>query len=340
MKTGRVRKKAEPGAQGPTTPQPQPTVSTPQPQPTVSTPKPHPTVSAAKLHPTVATAQPKPKIPTWAILAAMSICFALAIACLVISGGRPKAEQWIKAEQADGVWTTTVTVLGPQAPVQGCWQTDCTADRNCAVQPGTCVMATATAYREVAVKEYDELAYNIYWEETWDQVYEAQEADFVVIQLGSDDRWEGDLHTVRQERLKKDTCEYTEYTVWVTDPQDKSQEIEVYLSECEIWDHVTVTRKEYEERSWCQCETTTLVKIGEQSEQGSGLEVRWPQPSVPRGGRADQSFAGQVVFRGDDYSITVSSKNLAEYQRYLTGQYYIGVRDGQAMQISPNPPQK
>jgi hypothetical protein len=329
MKTGRVKKKPQPPAEQPAA------------QGSV-TPKPHPTVPVARPHSTVTAAQPqpKPKIPTWAILAGMFICFALSIACLVISGGRPKAEQWIKAERADGTWTTTATVFGPQAAVQGCWQTNCTADRNCAVRPGTCLVATTTAYDEVPIKEYDELAYNIYWEETGDQVYEAQGADFVTIQLGSDDRWEGDLHYVRREWLKKDTCEYTEYTVWVTDPQDSSQDIEVYLSECEVWDHVTVTRKEYEQGSWCQCETTTQVQIGQQAEQGAGLEVTWPQPIVPQGGRADQSFAGQVVFRGDDYSITVSSKDLAEYQRYLTVQYYIGVRDGKAIQISPNPPQK
>ena len=329
MKTGRVRKKTEPA---------KPTAS---PQGS-ATPEPHPTVPVTRPHSPgpAPVVQPKPKIPIWAILAAMFVCFALAIACLVISGGRPKAEQWIKAERADGTWTTTVTTFGPKATVQGCWQTSCTADRNCAVQPGTCMMATTMAYGEVPIQEYDELAYNIYWEETGDQVYEAKEAEFATTQLGSDDRWEGDLHTVRQERLKKDTCEYTEYTVWVTDPQDRSQEIEVYLSECEVWDHVTVTRKEYEEQAWCQCATTTLVKLGEQIEQGAGLEVYWPQPSVPQGGRADQSFAGQVVFRGDDYSITVSSKDLAEYRRYLTVQYYIGVRDGKAIQISPNPPQK
>jgi hypothetical protein len=85
---------------------------------------------------------------------------------------------------------------------------------------------------------------------------------------------------------------------------------------------------------------TTLVQIGQSSDQGTGLEIRWPSPSVPSGGRTERSFKGQVTFLGGDTSYTTTTDDLARYQDYMTSQYYIGLKEGKPVTVSKNPKQK
>ena len=183
--------------------------------------------------------------------------------------------------------------------------------------------------------DYEEYAYDIYYEETWDKTYETQGTEFVVTTLGSDDWWGGNLHYTRQEELDKSACEYSTFTVWVDDPQNSSQQIEAYLAECEVWDHVVVEERVYDQQLWCQCETSTLIAMGRQSDQGAGMDVTWSNPSVPAGGRVERAFTGQVIFLGDDYFYTATTDDLSKYLDYLTRQYYIGLEDGEPMTVRP-----
>jgi hypothetical protein len=50
----------------------------------------------------------------------------------------------------------------------------------------SCVLRDTEQYRDNVVDEYDEYAYDIYYDETWSQVYEAQGTEFVTSQLGTD----------------------------------------------------------------------------------------------------------------------------------------------------------
>ncbi len=145
------------------------------------------------------------------------------------------------------------------------------------------------------------------------------------------------MHYTRQEELDKDSCEYTTYSVWIDDPKNSTQEIEVYLAECEVWDHNVVKERVYDQKSWCQCDVTTLAEIGQQSEQGTGLDIRWPNSNVPAGGRTEQSFKGQATFLGGDYTYTTTTDDLAQYQDYLMSKYYIGLRDDKPVMVSKNP---
>jgi hypothetical protein len=324
MKTGRVRKKAAPPPQEPEAPPPtQP--SSPAPTP------PRPASGPAQ--------QPRRGIPTLPILLGIFGCLVLAAVLAIVLGGGG-AKEWVEVTRADGEWTTTVILFGPQVTTEERWEVDCLNDPNAAVRASTCLMKDSDRYNDKVVDEYDEYAYKIYHEETHDQVYEASGTEFVVTQLKSDDWWEDSLHYVLQEELDKESCQYSDYTVWVDDPQDATQEIEVYLSECEVWDHVTVYERVYEQKAWCQCDVTTLMQVGQESGSGSGVEIRWPNPSVPAGGRTERSFSGQVTFLGSDYTYTTTTQDLAEYQDYLTGQYYLGIKDGRAVSISKNPPKK
>jgi hypothetical protein len=325
MKTGRVRKKAQPAAEE--------QAARPRTQPAPPGP------AAARRAPQAAAA-PKKSLSggmVGAILGGIFACFALVMILLTITGG---AKEWVKATQARGEWTTTVSLFGPQVTIEERWETDCRNDPNGAIRPGTCVLAATNTYNDTVVDEYDEFAYNIYYEETYRQVYEASGTEFVITQLKSDDWWKDNLHYVLQEELDKDSCQYTKYTVWVDDPQDKTQEMEVYLSECEVWDHVTVSERTYEQKPWCQCDVTALVQIGQQSDTGTGSDIRWPTPNVPAGGRTEQSFQGRVTFLGDDYTYTTTTYDLSQYQDYLTSPYYIGLRDGKPVTVSKNPPKR
>ncbi len=321
MKTGRVRTKEQPPAKKAPPPSPPAAGSPP------STPPP-PRAKPGKAG----------KIPlgVW-IVGGLFLVAVCVVMIMTLSGGK-KAEAWIEATRASGEWATTVTVFGPQVQVEERWETDCTADANAAVRAGTCVMKDTEAYRDSIVDEYDEYAYNIYYEETYAQIYEAQGTEFVPAQLGSDDWWQDNLHYSLQEELDQESCQYTSYAVWVDDPQNQAQEIEVYLSDCEVWDHVTVTERIYEQRAWCQCDVTSLVEMGQQRDSGTGTAIRWPAPGVPAGGRSEQAFNGTVTFQGDDYTYTTTTQDVGQYQDYLTQQYYIGLRDGKPIAVRNNPP--
>jgi hypothetical protein len=265
------------------------------------------------------------------------LCLVLAIVLFIVAGGGGRTE-WVEVTRASGEWTTTVTILGPQVAVEEHWETDCLNDASAAVRAGTCILKDTGSYDDSVVDEYDEYAYNTYYEETYGKVYRASGTEFVATQLQTDDWWEEKLHYVLEEELDKQSCQYTSYTIWIDDPQDSTQEVEVYLSECEVWDHVTVYERVYEQKAWCQCDVTSLVQVGQQTDSGSGANVVWLDPSVPAGGRTETAFQGQVTFLGDDYTYTTTTQDLAQYQDYLTGQYYLGIRDGKAVSISKNPP--
>ena len=323
MKTGRARKKAAPPPQEPAS---LPSTPASPPAPTQPRPAPGP-----------AQQPPGGGIPTLPILLGLFGCLVLA-AILATALGVGRTKEWVEVSRASGEWTTTVTVLGPQVSAVERWQADCLNDPNGAVRTGTCIMKDTNTYNDRVVDEYDEYAYNIYYEESYAEVYEASGAEFVVTQLKTDDWWKENLHYVLQEELDKETCQYTNYTVWIDDPQDRTQEIEVYLSGCEVWDHVTVYERVYEQSAWCQCDVTTLVQVGQQIESGTGADVGWANPGVPAGGSTERAFQGQVTFLGEDYTYTVTTQDLAEYQGYLAGQYYLGIRDGKAVAVSKNPP--
>jgi hypothetical protein len=263
--------------------------------------------------------------------------FVAALVFVIIMANRGRADRWVEVSRTTGSWTTTAALFGPQVETDERWEVDCTSDSSATVRVRSCIEKDTDTYRDSVVDDYEEYAYNIYYEETWDKTYETRGTEFVVSTLGSDDWWEGNLHYTREEELDKSACEYTTYTVWVDDPQNSSQEIEVYLAECEVWDHIVVEERVYDQRLWCQCEVTTLVEIGQQNEQGTGMDMEWPNPSVPAGGRVERAFKGQVVFQGDDYSYTATTEDLSEYLEYLTVQYYIGLRDGKPVTVSKNP---
>jgi hypothetical protein len=281
---------------------------------------------------------PRQGFPIVGILIGAFACLALVVLLFAVLGGG-KAKEWVQATQASGAWTTTVTVFGPQVTVEEHWEADCTANPNAQVRAGTCTLKDTTTYQDTVADEYDEYAYNIYYEETYSQIYEAQGTEFVQTTLKTDEWWKENLHYSLQEELDKESCQITNYTIWVDDPQDNTQEMEVYLSECEVWDHVTVTQRVYDQKAWCQCDVTSLVQLGQQSDQGTGSSIRWPNPTVPSGGRTETSFKGQVTFVGDDYTYTTTTEDVGQYQGYLTDRYYIGIRDGKPVSVSQNPTQ-
>jgi hypothetical protein len=327
MKTGRVRRKARPPAKEQTTAPPT------QPSP----PKPGPPRPAGG--PRMPGGKPARGGLIAAILVGIVGCFAAVMLLFTVFGGKG-AKEWVQVTRASGEWTTTVTVFNPQVTTEARWETDCTSETNGVVQVGTCVMKQTDAYNDTLVDEYDEYTYNIYYEETYQRLYEASGTQFTVTQLETDDWWQDNLHHTLEEELDKESCQYTNYTIWVDDPQDASQEIEVYLSECEVWDHVTVYERVYEEKAWCQCDVTSLVQAGQQSDQGTGADIRWPDPAVPAGGRSERSFKGQITFLGDDYTYTTTTEDMAEYQDYLNSQYYIGIQDGKAVTVSKDAPKE
>jgi hypothetical protein len=68
-----------------------------------------------------------------------------------------------------------------------------------------------------------------------------------------------------------------------------------------------------------------------------GMDIDWPTPDVPAGGRVERAFTGRVVFQGDDHSYTATTDDLIKYVDYLTRQYYIGLKDGEPVMVSNNP---
>jgi len=330
MKTGRVRKKAQPTPQE-TAPEQEQAPKKPPAPPT------RPAPSKAKVKPRATGGRAgKPISPYlfFGILGAIFVCVLIFVIAMTMRGG---AEEWVEVTRTNGAWTTTTTVYGPQVKIEERWENECVSDPNGTIRFGTCIRKDTNTYNDKVVDDYEEYAYDIYYDETWDTTYQAQGTEFVVTALGTDDWWKGNLHYTRQEELDKDSCDYTTYSLWVNDPQDKSQEIEVYLAQCEVWDHIVVEERVYDQKSWCQCDVTTLVEIGQQSDQGAGLDIRWPDANVPPGGRTERAFKGQVTFLGDDYTYTTTTDDLNQYQDYMLSQYYIGLRDDKPVMVSKNP---
>jgi hypothetical protein len=196
-------------------------------------------------------------------------------------------------------------------------------------------------YTELTVDEYDDYAYNIYFEETEGRLYEASGTTFVTTQLNPPTSWqEGDISYYSEEWLDKDTCQYTNYTVWITDPQDSTYEIEVLLSECEVWDHVVVKERVYEVEEYCQ--TETIASLGVQDTemlQGVGAGIEWPQAAAAAGGRLERSFEGSITFRADGTTHTVRVTDPDRYIRYLTVPYYLAVdEEGNVVDLSETAP--
>lgn len=359
MKTGRARKKRQPKAEpekpAPTEPPSKPPVPEPEAPASADPPSKPPVPKPETPPPPKPSHKPQPqkpstvkpaqsavgirarKSPSIGCIVAPIALFVVGIFLIILLFGGKKADEWIKVTRASGEWTTTTTIFGPQVQVDERWEADCVSQPNGAVRAGTCILKDTDTYQDKVVDDYEEYVYNIYYEELEQTTYQVRGTEFVVTALGRDDWWEDNLHYSRVEELDKDSCEYTDYTVWVDDPQDKTQEIEVYLAECEVWDHIVVEERLYDQKDWCQCDITTLVQLGQQSERGSGFNIRWPSPTVPQGGRAEQAFKGQVTFLGDDYTYTTTTDDLAKYQDYLQDQYYIGIRSGKPSAISKNP---
>lgn len=322
MKTGRRRKK-EPTPQEVTPPQPK-GVTPPQ------TTRPR----TKEVQPTAArrpSGTPSRRPQPWMLIVGamiVFICVALLLsrACM---GPREPATTYVPAT-AQGSWTTTVNLLAPGVTITERYRAECEADPQCRVIPGTCQLRErGDTYTEQTVDEYDDYAYSIYYEETEGQIYEAVAQDFVVTQLNAPKDWvEGDRHYFSQEWLDKDTCQYTNYTVWIDDPQDASYEIEVVLSECEVWDHVVVKERIYEEGEYCRTENLDTLAIQDTlTDRGTGTAIAWPAAIAPAGGDLEQAFEGTVVFRAEGVRRTVEVTDVDTYLRYLTTPYYLGLDD-------------
>jgi hypothetical protein len=227
-------------------------------------------------------------------------------ACL---GPRAEPSIYLPAT-AEGSWTATVRVVLP-SEMQGYGGED----------------------TERIVDEYDDYAYNIYYEETEDRLYEAAGDSFVVTQLNEkEDWWEGDLHYFSEEWLDKETCQYTNYTAWITDPEDEDYEIEVVLSECEVWDHVIVKERVSEEGG-APAGPDTFTR------QGVGTAVEWPAAVAPVNGRLEREFEGVVTFRADGAERTVRVTDVDTYIRYLTIRHYLGLdEEGDVVDLTDKAP--
>ncbi|MFN2289616.1 MAG: hypothetical protein ACK2UC_00370 [Anaerolineae bacterium] len=326
MKTGRVRKKKK---------------STPKPSPqkkTKSEPAKTQSRSAAAVRRPIAGGRhnsPSPKLLAALFFGAFGVLVLVMILINALFGR--KADDWVPVTQTQGQWTTTVKIWSPQVTREERWEADCRSDPQATVQPRTCISRDTEEYEDQVVDDYEEYAYNIYYEETYERVYEPRGTEFVVTQLGTDDWWDQNLHYVLEEELDSGSCQYTAYTTWVDDPDDDTLEIEVYLAECEVWDHVIVHDRVYEQDNWCACDVITEVELGQEVQQGTGASIRWPNPAVPGGGRTEQGFEGTVIFQGDDYTYTTSTDDLSTYQDYLTSRYYIGLEEGEPIRVSKNP---
>jgi len=329
MKTGRRRKKEEP-QESPEQ------ISFQPPQPT-SKPK-------------AAPARPESKKPTPSRRSKLVFPILIAVAALVIGammcgrsclGPRQAPATYLPAT-ADGSWTATVNLLVPGVTVEGRFRADCEADADCTVMPGTCEMRESEdRYTERVVDDYDEYAYSIYYEETEGVLYEASGERFVLTQLNeAEDWWEGERHYFSEEWLDRETCQYTNYTVWISDPEDPEYEIEVILSECEVWDHVVVKERVYEQGEYCQTRNVGSLEVQDSfTRQGRGSAVDWPDPLLPEDGKLERAFEGTVVFRADGARHTVTTEEEDKYVRYLTVPYYLGLdEDGDVVRLTDQAP--
>lgn len=323
MKTGRRRKKE-------TTPAKKITPSRPSPK----TPARSPTSQRAS-RPSSAR-----NIIIPAVFAAFVVLIVGIVICTTCLG--PKPETYLPAE-AKGSWTATIKVLEPNLVAGEGWRSDCEANADCMIVPGTCqTRERKDEAVEHQIDEYDDYAYNIYYEELERQLYEAAGQEFVVTQLNADRDWiEQDRHYYASEWLDEETCQYTQYTAWIDDPGDPEYEIEVVLSECEVWDHVIVKERVYGEDDYCQTQTVgSLVVKDTLTQRGTGTTVRWPSAVAPMGGDLERQFEGVVVFRAEGgvmHTLTVDDEN--KYIRYLTVQQYLGLdKRGKVIRVTSNAP--
>jgi hypothetical protein len=345
MKTGRRRKKEpRPEAPEPTSPA----------QPTSFAPPTPPAQPASFAPPTAARPRPAAKksvrarTPARLGLIALPIIAVLIVLVLGIIlcgrscfGPRATPATYLPAT-AEGSWTATVKVMAPQVEAKEGWRSDCEANANCTVVPGTCELREREdKYTERQVDEYDDYAYNIYYEEAESQVYEAQGDSFAVTQLNPQkDWWDGDRHYFSEEWLDEETCQYTQYTVWITDPENADYEVEVVLSECEVWDHVVVKERVYEQEDLCQTENRGAMVVQDtRTREGAGSSVEWPGVVAPPGGELERSFEGTVVFRADGAKRTVTETDVDKYVRYLTVPYYLGLdKEGNVVALTDKAP--
>jgi hypothetical protein len=284
----------------------------------------------------------RPSIVEIALIIVVVVIAIIAIVMMSRACSGPQASTYLPAEAA-GTWATTVQIMVPQIVDGEGWRTACEADGSCTVSAGSCEMREREdRFSEREVENYDDYGYSIYFEESTKQLFEAAGSDFTVTRLNPDeDRWEGERHYVSVEWLDRETCEYTNFTLWITDPDDTSQEVEVVLSECEVWDHVVVTEKVYEQEEFCQTQTVQgLTVLNTLTEQGSGYGVDWPAAVTPQGGELQSQFKGTVVFQaeGTEHSITVTDPDA--YVRYLTVPQYLGLdEDGQVVRVTDRVPE-
>jgi hypothetical protein len=324
MKTGRIRSKEEMPAEEPK----------PVPEGEVPPPATGPVPGAAA--PSVEQPPAAKRTPVIVIaLAAAGACIALLVLVLALRSCRG-AEEWVPASPVTGNWTAGLQLFAPQVQTRETWQEGCTSARGI-VQQATCVLKPTGQFKDQPARTYEEYVANSYYDETWSKTYDAQGTDFVVTQLGGSDWVENNQRLVSKEYLKADTCQQTEYTVWVDDPQSSTQQVEVYLNDCEVWQTVTVY--DSEQAAWCQCLVTVLVPEPVQTSQGTGLQVQWPTLLIPEGGKSEQSFEASVTFVGGDgqLKLTRTTSDPAQYRDWLTTPYYLGVRDGKVVTLSAQP---
>jgi hypothetical protein len=166
------------------------------------------------------------------------------------------------------------------------------------------------------------------------------EADPLCTVNAPKDWWDGDRHYFSEEWLDTETCQYTNYTVWITDPEDKEYDIEVVLSECEVWDHVVVMERVAEQDEYCQTENVGTMAVQDTlTQQGLGATVDWPGAAVPADGQLEREFEGTVTFRADGTQHTVRVTDVDTYIRYLTVPYYLGVdEEGDVVDLTDKAP--
>lgn len=321
MKTGRRRKKQVPEDQQPT-------------------PTPKPSTPSKPARPPSRSPLRRGLVPILAIAAVLCV---LVIGILIFGRScfAPKVESYLPAT-AEGSWQTTVKVLMPQLVKSEGWRSDCESDPDCTVLAGTCqTRLREDKFTETQIDEYDDYAYNIYYEEEEDRIYEASGTDFAVTELNPPKDWvEEDRHYTAEEWLDKETCQYTQYTVWITDPDDATQEIEVILSECEVWEHVVVKQRVYEDDEYCQTEVVDSLAVKDTlTENGAGANVSWPSAQTPADGRLEREFKGTVVFRADSVEHTVRTDDEEAYVHYLTVPHYLGLdKDGKVVSVTDKAP--
>ena len=166
MKTGRRRKKQPSEQMPPEASQPDTEVH-------------HPPATAP-----LSVGRKEPGSPVNRLLPIILIAFfALVVAaliCATCTGPRIEPAQYLPAN-AEGTWTASIRGLIPQIATAERFRSDCDADPACKILPGTCALQERTDdFSEERIDEYDDFAYEIYYEETENKLYEAQGSDFAV----------------------------------------------------------------------------------------------------------------------------------------------------------------